>query len=196
MREQNRRRLSVLKGCRFNLFLKIYQKGLVLLIFPVFAYASVSLASSPNPYPNELNGFTLYAKYMAPLLPYVSDHETVVRVMGSGEGPQLSEWRIVPLYSCPDPTTTCSDPKRLASIEVSPKFRVSMLGVKFPSAFRHSFGSVSEINVTCDVYEDDFGLEYWVYSEDAARVKKGDLMSIKYGPSKQIKQKSQLKMSR
>jgi hypothetical protein len=179
-----------LKNYGFHRAVKIPEKILFLLIFPVVAYASVLLAASPNPYPNELNGFMFYAKYMAPLLPYISDHETVVRIMGSGEGLQLSDWRIVPLYACPDPTTTCSDPKRLASIDVSPKRRVSMLGAKFSPAFIHSYGGVSEINVTCDVYKDDFGLEYWIYSADFASGKKGDLLRIVYGPNKQIEQKT------
>jgi hypothetical protein len=60
--------------------------------------------------------------------------------------------------------------------------------MKFPAAFTYSSGGVSEINVTCDVYSDDFGLEYWLYAEDSDVAKKGDLMRIVYGPSKRVKQ--------
>jgi hypothetical protein len=59
-----------------------------------------------------------------------------------------------------------------------------MLGVKFPAAFTHSLGNVSEVNVLCDVYKDSFGLQYWLYAEDFAAGKKGDLMEIEYGPSR------------
>ena len=61
-----------------------------------------------------------------------------------------------------------------------------MLGVKFPAAFTHSLGSVSEVNVSCDVYSDSFGLKYWLYAEDSPVGKKGDLMEIEYGPSRRI----------
>jgi len=184
------RRFSVLKGHCSSRAIEIRTKVLPLLILQVIACAIVSFAAPPNPYPNELIRLRFYAKYMAPLRPNISDLKTVVRVMGSDEGLQLKDWRILPLYSCPDPTTTCPAANRLASIDVSPKHRVSMLGVKFSPAFKHSSGGVSEINVTCDVYKDDFGLEYWIYSADFASGKKGDLLEIVYGPNKQIEQKA------
>jgi hypothetical protein len=61
-----------------------------------------------------------------------------------------------------------------------------MLGMKFPAAFTHGLGSVSEINVSCDVYRDKFGLEYWIFAEDSSVGKKGDLMEISYGPNRRI----------
>jgi hypothetical protein len=76
---------------------------------------------------------------------------------------------------------------RLASISIKPKQRVSMLGVKFPAVFAHSTGSVSEINVICDIYSDSFGLQYWLFAEDSLEGRKGDLMEIEYGPSEEIK---------
>ena len=60
---------------------------------------------------------------------------------------------------------------------------ISLLRAKFPAAFTNAFGGVSEINVSCDVYSDSFGLECWLYAEDSAAGKKGDLMRIIYGPS-------------
>ena len=64
-----------------------------------------------------------------------------------------------------------------------------MLGVRFPAVFRHSVGGVSEINVSCDIYTDKFGLEYWLFSDDSAVAKKGDLMQIVYGPSKRLQRR-------
>jgi len=53
--------------------------------------------------------------------------------------------------------------------------------VKFPRAFVHCHASVSEINVSFDVYRDKFGLEYWLHEEDSKSGKKGDLFPIVYG---------------
>jgi hypothetical protein len=61
-----------------------------------------------------------------------------------------------------------------------------MLNVKFPKEFSRTFGGVSEVDVSCDVYRDDSGLAYWIYAEDSAIGKKGDLMFIEYGPSKRL----------
>jgi hypothetical protein len=160
---------------------------LVLLAIPVFAKAK----QTQNAYPNELPHFKFYVKHLAPLSPYVSDLALVVRVLGSGKGTELSDWQITPTYigkpNTIDGHAWAQDiTGRLASVEITPKRRVSMLGVKFPSAFSHSVGSVSEINVSCDVYSDGFGLQYWLYAEDSAVGKKGDLMRIVYGPSTQV----------
>jgi len=56
-----------------------------------------------------------------------------------------------------------------------------MWNVKFPRAFVHCHASVSEINVSFDVYRDKFGLEYWLHEEDSKSGKKGDLFPIVYG---------------
>lgn len=142
----------------------------------------------PNPYPNELSRFKFYAKYLNPLRPYVSDHTLVVRVLGSDETMELSHWRITPYFvgekNAVNGHAWAHDiTSRLASLDIRPKQRVSMLGVKFPAAFTHSLGGVSEVNVSCDVYSDSFGLQYWLYEEDSIAARKGDLMEIKYGPS-------------
>lgn len=82
---------------------------------------------------------------------------------------------------------TCSHGPRndpLSIIEIRPKHRVSLRHLNFPAAFSHSYGSVSEINVTCDINTDDFGLEYWVLSRDFPSYRKGDLLMIRYGPSR------------
>jgi hypothetical protein len=142
-----------------------------------------------NLYPNELAHFKFYAKYLAPLQPYISEHALVVSVLGSDREIELPDWRIQP-YWVGEGNTVNGRPwiknleGRLASVDVRPKRPFSMLKEKFPAKFTHSSGSVSEINVACDVYGDSFGLQYWVYSEDSAVGKKGDLMQIVYGPSK------------
>ena len=135
-------------------------------------------ALSRNPYPNELPGFKFYAKYLAQLRPYVSGRTLVVHVLGSDQGIELRRWRIRPLFE--DITG------RLASVSIRPKQRVSMQDMKFPAAFTHSLGGVSEVNVTCDVYSDSFGLQYWLVAEDSTVGRKGDLMEIVYGPSRRI----------
>jgi hypothetical protein len=148
-------------------------------------------ANSQNPYPNELKRFKFYTRYLNPLRPYISDRDSVIRVLGDSAGVELGHWRIQPLF-VGEGNTINGHPwvwaknatGRLAEVAIRPRQRVSLLNAKFPSAFSHTYGSVSEINVTCDVYRDDFGLEYWIYAEDTSAGKKGDLMEIRYGPSK------------
>jgi hypothetical protein len=69
----------------------------------------------------------------------------------------------------------------------APKHRVSLRRIKLPSMFSHAYGGVSEMNVTCDIYSDDFGLEYWVLSDDFQSYRKGDLLMIRYGLSRAAK---------
>ena len=128
---------------------------------------------------------------MSPLRPYLSNNALVVRVFGSDQGTELERWRLWPHFVGQGNTVNGRPwahdiTGRLASVEIIPKWRVSMLGVKFPAAFTHSRGGVSEINVSCDIFSDRFGLEYWLYAEDSAAGKKGDLMQIVYGPSKRV----------
>ena len=156
------------------------------VVLPTALVLAASLCSAPlNPYPNEINGLNFYARYLAPLLPYKSDHKQVVQVLGSDERLELKDWRIGVLYSCAEDFLTCSHGPRsdpLDTIVVTPRHRVSLRRFTFPAAFSHGYGSVSEINVTCDVYTDEFGLEYWVISRDFPLHKKGDLLEIHYGP--------------
>jgi hypothetical protein len=60
-----------------------------------------------------------------------------------------------------------------------------MRAVKFSPSFDHCHTSVSEINISFDVYSDGFGLEYWLYEADSKWGKKGDLYLIAYGASRQ-----------
>jgi hypothetical protein len=159
---------------------------LTVSLVTIGAYAKATRSSTA--YPNELPHFKFYAKYLDPLRPYTSDYASVVRVLGSDQGIELSHWRIQPLFvgEGRDSTVRAEVVGRLASLNIRPKQRVSILGTRFPSTFSRSMGSVSEINVSCDVYSDRFGLQYWIYSEDWRNGKKGDLREIVYGPSKEV----------
>lgn len=143
-------------------------------------------AATPNPYPNEISGLKFYLRFLAPLRTGVSDKKQVVQVLGSDQGLDLKKWKIGALYSCAEDALTCSEGPRndpLSIIEITPKHRVSLRRFKFPMKFSHSKGVVSEINVVCDVYTDEFGLEYWVLSGNFPSYRKGDLLMIRYGPS-------------
>lgn len=147
-------------------------------------------AATTNPYPNEIKGYSFYAQYLAPLRPHQSDAKQVVQVLGSDQGLELKNWTVSALYSYSEDFITCSHGPRndpLDAIVIRPKHRVSLRRLKFPPAFSHSYGGVSEINVICDVYTDRFGLEYWVVSGDFPPYKKGDLLQIKYGPAPDVK---------
>jgi hypothetical protein len=164
----------------------------LLLVLPL-ALTSAKATRNPNLYPNELPRFKFYVKYLAPLRLYISDLPLVVRVFGLDQGIELTEWRITPGFvgqknTVNDHPWAFDVTGHLAEIDVRPKKPVSLLGVKFPAAFTRSSGGVSEINVSCDVYSDDFGLQYWLYAEDSDVAKKGDIMRIVYGPSKRLKQ--------
>jgi hypothetical protein len=153
--------------------------------------AHAKATRSSTAYPNELPHFKFYAKYLEPLSPYVSDREAVVRALGSDQGVELTHWRLRPMFVGEGSTSNGHASAqgitgRLASVVVRPKQRVSMLGIKFPPEFSRSLGNVSEINVSCDVYSDSFGLQYWIYSEDWHDGKKGDLKEIVYGPSEKV----------
>jgi len=169
----------------------VLKRAAVLLVGTLVA--SDLLAATPNPYPNEIKGLRLYARFLAPLQPLRSDAKQVVQVLGSDQGLDLKDWRIVALYSCPEDVHTCSSGRRndpLDTIEITPKHRVSFRHIKVPAEFSHSYGGVSEINVSCDVYSDDFGLEYWVVSGDCKSYRKGDLLIIRYGAGRAAKRES------
>lgn len=155
----------------------------MLLLFAGIVNLEAKHATSRNIYPHELPGFKLYLKYLSPLRPRISDEAEVIRVLASEQGKTVGGWRIWPLYV----GDAGSAKGRLAEIQVIPQQPVSMRAVNFPPTFTYSAGTVSEINVNCDVYADNDGLQYWVYAEDSAVGKKGDLMHIVYGASNERK---------
>lgn len=159
--------------------------ALVLLAAPVGAKAT------HNRYPNELPGFKFYHQYFPTLQPFVSDSKLVATVFGSTTKIELDRWTIWPMFVGEGGTVNGRAWAHnivglLARVDLHPRERVSMLGVKFPRTFKHTVGFVSEINVSCDIYTDRYGLEYWVYAEDSAVRKRGDLMKIVYGPSERL----------
>jgi len=143
-----------------------------------------------------LKRFKFYTRYLNPLLPYISDRDAVIRVLGDSSRVELNSWRIQALFvgersSVNGHPLAKNVTGRLAMVAIRPKRRVSMLNVKFPPAFDRTSGYVSEVNVSCDVYRDSFGLEYWTYAEDSQVGKKGDLMEIRYGPSEGMKREAE-----
>jgi hypothetical protein len=162
-------------------------------LLPIFMLSLLAIptcaktARSRNPYPNELTRFIFYGRYLAPFQPYISDLTLVVKVLGSDQGIELKRWRIQPTF-LGEGVWSHDIEGRLASVDIWPKQRVSMLGVKFPAAFTHRQFIVSEINIAFDVYSDSFGLQYWIFAQNSAGGKKDDLWKIVYGPSEKIKQ--------
>jgi hypothetical protein len=166
----------------------------VLVLFILTASAEAQPAHARNPYPNELPGFRFYARYMIPLRPYISDRNSVIRAFGSTNGLELHRWYVWPHFVAEGNVINghawARDiTGRLATVEIIPRQRVSMAGMKFPRWFKHGVGHVSEINVACDIYGDAFGLQYWLYAADSASGAKGDLMKIVYGPSKRVERR-------
>ena len=72
----------------------------------------------------------------------------------------------------------------LYQIIIRPDSVIPMSAVKFSPSFDHCHASLSEINISFDVYNDRFGLEYWLHEEDSKWGKKGDLYRIVYGSSR------------
>ena len=162
----------------------------IAILFVEFLISVQLYAATPELYPNELNGMHFYARYLAPLRPLRSDTQQVAQVLGSTQGMELKDWKVVVLYSCKEDSLACSHGPRndpLDTIVFWPKHRVSLSDVTFPAAFTASQGGVSEINAPCLIYSDAFGLEYWVVSNDFASYRKGDLLMIRYGPPRSEK---------
>jgi hypothetical protein len=165
--------------------------AIVVFILQTVAHAQVR---PQNPYPNELKDFKFYERYLSPLRPYISEKAEIVQTLGTDQVKDLPGWRVFISFVGEYDLNTVNGRRwahnisgRLASLELKPRKHVSMSRVKFSPAFTHSYGSVSEMNVKCDVYSDDSGLEYWIYAENSKVGKKGDLMRIVYGPSERLK---------
>jgi hypothetical protein len=153
-----------------------------------FLLVTFSAAAGDRPhsrYPNELQGFRFYAKYLAPLRPGVSNEDEVRRVLGT-EPVKRKGWTIVPTYTGKSGPAVY-DPRLgpLYEIIIRPDGVIPMSAVKFSPSFDHCHTSVSEINISFDVYSDRFGLEYWLHEEDSKWGKKGDLYRIVYGSHRQ-----------
>lgn len=152
------------------------------LAFVLLAISAGTQTTSRSRYPNELQGFTFYAKYLAPLRPGVSSREEVVRVLGDPVQVKPAGWAIIPTYTMKSGPVYNPTLGPLFEIIVRPDGVIPMVAVRFPPAFTHCHNSVSEINIAFDVYSDTSGLEYWLHEEDSQSGKKGDLYRIVYGP--------------
>ena len=160
------------------------RQPVALLAFLFVTILAGAKSISHSPYPNELKGFKFYAKYLAPLRPGVSGEEAVRRVLGDTTAVQRNGWTIITTYAMKSGPVQNPALGPLAEIIVRPGGVIPMGAVKFPPSFTHCHASVSEINISFDVYSDRFGLEYWLHEEDSKWGKKGDLYRIVYGPSR------------
>lgn len=155
--------------------------------FLVFLFVTIlagAKSTSHSPYPNELKGFELYAKYLAPLRPGVSGEEAVRRVLGDTAAAQRKGWTIITTYAMKSGPVHNPALGPLAEIIVRPDGVIPRGAVEFPPSFAHCHSSVSEINISFDVYSDRFGLEYWLHEEDSQWGKKGELYRIVYGSNR------------
>ena len=110
-------------------------------LFFLLLAAANSAAVTKNPYPKELQGLKLYARYLGPLVPLQSNGMQVRQVLGLNEDLDSENWNDL-----------------VSTIVMLPKHRVSFRQLKMPPMFSRSVGGVSQINVACDIYSDDFGL--------------------------------------
>ena len=122
-------------------------------------------------YPNELQGFKFYRKYLAPLRPGVSSKETVRKVLGDTSAVKRNGWTIQQFYTVIGGPLSNPTSGPLFELELIPDAFIPFGAVKFPASFTHCHDSVSEVNITFDVYEDRFGLEYWLHPQDHHLVK-------------------------
>jgi hypothetical protein len=152
----------------------------------VLATSFAGAGDSPHSrYPNELQGFKFYSKYLASLQPGLSGRDAVRRVLGDTAAVKRNGWRIIPTYAMKSGPVYNPTLGPLNQIILRPDGVIPMGAVKFSAAFRHCHDSLSEINIGFDVYRDKFGLEYWLHKEDSKWGKKGDLYWIVYGARRQ-----------
>jgi len=134
--------------------------------------------------PNELQGFSFYSKYLAPLQPGLSGRDAVRRVLDVTAPVKRNGWRIIPIYAVNGGSLSNPTLGALAEIILTPDGVIPMAALKFPPRFAHCHSFLSEINMSFDVYSDTSGLEYWLYPEDSELRKRGDLFQIVYGPKR------------
>jgi hypothetical protein len=162
----------------------VRRRPLVSLAVLFIAILTGATATFENRYPNELQGFRFYGKYLFPLRPGASGKEVVRRVLGDTAAVKRDGWTIIPTYTLKSGSASNPKTSTLAEIIIRPSGTIRMGEVKFPASFDHCHSSVSEINISFDVYGDRFGLEYWLHEQDSEWGKKGDLYRIVYGPRK------------
>ena len=152
----------------------------------LFVTSIAGAGNLPGRYPNELKGFRFYAKYLAPLEPGLSDEQAVRRVLGGIAAVRRNGWTIGTTYVSRGGPVYNPTLGPVAEISLRPDGVIPMSSVTFSQSFQHCHVSVSEINISFDVYRDTSGLEYWLHQDDSKWGKKGDLYCIVYGPRKRL----------
>ncbi|MGA3104542.1 MAG: hypothetical protein ABSD53_08685 [Terriglobales bacterium] len=151
----------------------------------VFAVSFAVTGDTPrNRYPNELGEFKFYAEYLAPLEPGFSSEEEVRKVLGDTAAIRRNGWTINTTYAMKGGPVSNPSLGPLAEIILRPDVIIPMAAVKFPARFAQCHSSLSEFNISFDVYSDTSGLEYWLHQDDSKWGKKGDLFRIVYGPKR------------
>jgi hypothetical protein len=156
-------------------------------VFCVLVVASLAGAGdkSHSRYPNELQGFEFYPKYLTPLQPGRSSTKSVRRVLGDTAAVKRGAWTINTTYTTRGGSVNKPELGPLHEIIMRSDAATPMAAVKFSASFAHCHASVSEFNISFDVYSDPSGLEYWLHEEDSKWGKKADLFQIVYGVRRQ-----------
>lgn len=165
-----------------NICVRTYLPGLATFCAILLA---ASMQGVPNKaasrYPNELRGFRFYAEYLQPLEPGRSDQVAVRSVLGDTAAVRRDSWTIYTNYSTKGGPLYNPTLGPLHEIAVRPDGVIAMSAVRFSPLFDHCHASLSEINISFDVYSDTSGLAYWLHEEDSRWGKRGDLYQIVYG---------------
>jgi hypothetical protein len=178
--------------------------SLVILVTALIVANAQQLSSEGKlRYPNELPNLKLYqeARWNS-ILPNVSTRDDVERILGKPL-PIYDErfyvekfndylvgydydadWIIFVHYWGEGGDVPASAVGRVADITLHPRKRVSLRGVKFPSAFSASGYIDRRSKSEGKTYYDSSGLTYSIYAKDTSdgRHLEGDLKVIVYGP--------------
>jgi len=68
------------------------------LLLVVLVCSPTAGTPARNPYPNELKGFKFYGRHLAPLRPFVSNRDSVLKVFGPEQEIKIDEWLLRPHY--------------------------------------------------------------------------------------------------
>jgi hypothetical protein len=158
------------------------------LIVPMLWLLSAPLIPAAE-YPNELDGFKLYAKYCSGLEPMKSTVADVKKVLGnpledkSGKFVlwfEKDNWNVL-VYVYPDneeyPSHLAEKVESIDFISIKP---ISFAAIKFPNAFNKA--DIGAADARWDEYYDAYGLVYEVYTSKPPYGDKGpgDLNRVSY----------------
>src|SRR5436309_7536181 len=172
----------------------IIATGSILLLGSLLRLTNGGLWSADRRYPNELPSLRFYeASRWKVIEPFVSDEADVLALLGKPEKVYYDEgedWKLIVLYvgegTCDGKPWPSFLMGKVDSIQLIPKRRVSLSGVKFSDSFERSEVHAPHDAAPSYSYADANGLEYDVYNRDArdGSVSAGDLQAILYGPSR------------